>query len=350
MGDTDPNLWADAMAAFDAWAELAPPDRPVWLAALATAQPALHERLAALIRADGDADDRSFLSPGAELRASAISSLEGQRLGPWLVERLIGSGGMGQVWLARRTDGAYDGQAAIKLMRLASADAGANARFAREGRLLGRLNHPHIAKLLDAGVTPSGERYLVLEYVEGERIDRWCDAQHLSIAQRVALFIGVCKAVAHAHENLVVHRDLKPSNIFVTEAGDVKLLDFGVAKLIEDDSDDAGTALTREAGSPLTPEYASPEQIEGKELDGRSDVFKAWLGFGLPTHYFLDAQGIIRDRHYGPMTMGQAATIVEGLLAAEASPRASAAPTAGTSSVPTTSPAESVSASPAPTG
>jgi len=284
MGDTDPKVWAEAMAAFDAWAELAPPDRPAWLAALATAQPALHERLAALIRADGDADDRSFLSPGAELRASAISSLEGQRLGPWLVERLIGSGGMGQVWLARRTDGAYDGQAAIKLMRLASADAGANARFAREGRLLGRLNHPHIAKLLDAGVTPSGERYLVLEYVEGERIDRWCDAQHLSIAQRVALFIGVCKAVAHAHENLVVHRDLKPSNIFVTEAGDVKLLDFGVAKLIEDDSDDAGTALTREAGSPLTPEYASPEQLEGGPISTATDVF----GLGLVLYGLLN--------------------------------------------------------------
>lgn len=115
-------------------------------------------------------------------------------------------------------------------MRLAVADAGANERFAREGRLLGRLNHPNIARLLDAGVTPSGERFLVLEYVEGERIDRWCDEHRLTVAERVALFVAVCKAVAHAHENLVVHRDLKPSNIFVTAGGDVKLLDFGVAR------------------------------------------------------------------------------------------------------------------------
>ena len=116
---------------------------------------------------------------------------------------------MGQVWLARRTDGLYDGLAAIKLMRLSAIDAGANARFAREGQLLGRLNHPSIARLLDAGVTESGERYLVLEYVDGERIDRYCDQRRLTVAQRIALFMVVCQAVAHAHENLVVHRDLR---------------------------------------------------------------------------------------------------------------------------------------------
>ncbi len=139
---------------------------------------------------------------------------------------------MGQVWLAHRTDGLYDGLAAIKLLRLAMADAGANARFAREGQLLGRLSHPNIARLLDAGATASGERYLLLEHVDGERIDHYCDHHRLTVAQRVALFIVVCDAVAHAHENLVVHRDLKPSNIFVTASGEVKLLDFGVAKLL----------------------------------------------------------------------------------------------------------------------
>jgi hypothetical protein len=260
------------MAAFDVWSELPEAERFAWLQTLAAAKPELHVRVLALIDADRDAEERSFLSPDATPEGAPATGLEGQRLGPWLVERLIGSGGMGQVWLARRTDGLYDGLAAIKLMRLASADAGANARFAREGRLLGRLNHPNIARLLDAGVTAAGERYLVLEYVEGERIDRWCDAHRLTLAQRVALFTGVCRAVAHAHENLVVHRDLKPSNIFVAENGEVKLLDFGVAKLLEDESGES-TALTQEAGAAMTPQYAAPEQLTGGAVSTATDVY-----------------------------------------------------------------------------
>ena len=178
---------------------------------------------------------------------------------------------MGQVWLARRTDGLYDGLAAIKLMRLASPDAGANERFAREGRLLGRINHPHIARLFDAGVGAAAS-------------DTWCwntsrangstagATRIATIAERVALFIGVCQAVAHAHENLVVHRDLKPSNIFIRDDGEVKLLDFGVAKLIEDDAGEA-TELTREAGAAMTPQYAAPEQLRGGAVSTATDVY-----------------------------------------------------------------------------
>ncbi|MDQ2928705.1 MAG: serine/threonine protein kinase [Pseudomonadota bacterium] len=246
-------------------------DRAAWLTGLADSDADLHAKVETLIRADEEADERSFLSPASDLSAAA-AGLAGQRLGPWLIERLLGSGGMGQVWLARRTDGLYDGLAAIKLMRLASADAGANQRFAREGRLLGRLNHPHIARLLDAGVSAAGERYLVLEYVEGECIDLWCDEHRLTIAQRVALFVGVCQAVAHAHENLVVHRDLKPSNIFISDGGEVKLLDFGVAKLIEEGAGES-TELTREAGAAMTPQYAAPEQLSGGAVSTATDVY-----------------------------------------------------------------------------
>ena len=244
-------VWTDAMAAFDAWSDWPEADRAGWLAELAAAQPELHERLAALIRADGEAEHRSFLEPVAGTAATPAAGLPGQHLGPWLIDRLVGTGGMGQVWLAHRTDGLYDGRAAIKLMRAAVADASANSRFAREGQLLGRLSHPNIARLLDAGVTGLGERYLVLEFVDGERIDRYCDRLRLTVAQRVALFIVVCAAVAHAHENLVVHRDLKPSNIFVTADGQVKLLDFGVAKLLVEGADPAGdeSELTRSAGA-----------------------------------------------------------------------------------------------------
>jgi len=242
---------------------------------MAAAQPALHDHVAALIRADQEAQAGSFLNPEANAAPPAAASLEGQRLWPWLIERLIGSGGMGHVWLARRTDGLYDGRAAIKLMRLAVADAAANGRFAREGQLLGRLSHPNIARLLDAGVTGSGERYLVLEFVDGERIDHYCDQRRLTVAQRVALFIVVCQAVAHAHENLVVHRDLKPSNIFVTADGQVKLLDFGVAKLLVDGADPAGgdSELTRSGGAAMTPQYASPEQLTGGIVTTATDVY-----------------------------------------------------------------------------
>jgi serine/threonine protein kinase/tetratricopeptide (TPR) repeat protein len=282
---TDPRQWAAALAAFEAWAETPEAARATWLEAMAAAEPELHGRVVSLIRADRDAEGGSFLSLEIAPRAET-ASLEGRQLGPWKIERLIGSGGMGQVWLARRTDGLYEGLAAIKLMRLSALDAGANGRFAREGQLLGRLSHPNIARLLDAGVTESGERYLVLEYVDGERIDRYCDQRRLTVAQRIALFIVVCQAVAHAHENLVVHRDLKPSNIFVTADGQVKLLDFGVAKLLEgDDAESAGDAsdLTRSGGAAMTPEYASPEQLSGGTVTTATDVY----GLGLVLYGLL---------------------------------------------------------------
>ena len=141
-----------------------------------------------------------------------------------------------------------------------------------EGQILGRLSHTHIARLLDAGFTVQGQRYLVLEYVDGERIDTYCDAHRLDVNARVALFRQVCEAVSHAHANLIVHRDLKPSNILVERDGTVKLLDFGVAKLLADEDTDA-TQLTRLAGAALTPEYAAPEQIEGGAITTATDVY-----------------------------------------------------------------------------
>jgi tetratricopeptide (TPR) repeat protein len=264
-----PELTRAALAQFDIWAELAEPERPQWLSALAGRDPALHRRLLALIEADQKASDQPFLSP-----ALPPASLVGQMFGPWRVQSLIGTGGMAQVWLARRVDGLYDGTAAIKLLRLASVDPGANERFAREGQFLARLSHPNIARLLDAGVTGSGERFLVLEYIDGERIDSWCNRHRLTLSQRMALFIVVCKAVAHAHENLIVHRDLKPSNIFVAAGGEVKLLDFGVAKLLDDDAaNPPGQDLTRDLGPALTPAYAAPEQLAGGPISTATDVY-----------------------------------------------------------------------------
>ena len=199
----------------------------------------------------------------------------GTRLGAWELREVIGSGGMGEVWAASRSDGLHQGRAAVKLLRATPGDAAlsamVNARFAREGELLAKLTHPHIAQLLDAGLAPDGTRYLVLEYVTGERIDRWCDARQLSLPARLALLQQVCSAVAFAHANLIVHRDLKPANLLVTDEGHAKLLDFGVAKLLEDGAD--GDELTRVGAAGLTPEYAAPEQINGAVITVATDVY-----------------------------------------------------------------------------
>jgi serine/threonine-protein kinase len=190
------------------------------------------------------------------------------------LERLLGRGGMGAVWLAHRSDGRYAGRAAVKLLNLSLLGrAGSTDRFKREGSALARLTHPNIARLIDAGVTGEGQPYLVLEYVEGEPIDRWCEARSFDVAARVRLFLQVVDAVAHAHSKLILHRDLKPPNILVTPDGQVKLLDFGIAKLLDDEQPHMPSALTRFPGHAFTPEYAAPEQVQGAEVTTATDVY-----------------------------------------------------------------------------
>ncbi len=198
-----------------------------------------------------------------------VSSEQGElQLGAYTLETPLGQGGMGSVWLARRSDGRYEGRAAVKLLNAALVGRPAEQRFVREGSVLARLRHPHIAQLTDAGISPRGQPYLVLEYVEGERIDAYAVRRGLGIEARVRLFLDVVSAVSHAHTQLIVHRDLKPSNILVTADGTVKLLDFGIAALL---GDGAGE-MTRELGSMLTPEYAAPEQLLGQQVTTATDV------------------------------------------------------------------------------
>ena len=170
---------------------------------------------------------------------------------------------MGSVWLGRRSDGRYEGQVAIKLLNAALVGRGGEERFRREGVILARLGHPHIASLIDAGVSNTGQPYLVLELVNGEHIDVYCDERRLSIERRIRLFLDVLSAVSHAHANLIVHRDLKPSNVLVNQAGAVKLLDFSIAKLMEDNG---VSRLTQDSGAALTPKYAAPEQVTGEPI------------------------------------------------------------------------------------
>jgi tetratricopeptide (TPR) repeat protein len=181
-------------------------------------------------------------------------------------------GGMGTVWRARRSDGRFEGFVAVKLLNLALIGPRGDERFRREGTLLARLAHPNVARLIDAGVTPAGQPFLVLEYVEGTPIDAFADERRLTVEERLRLFLQVAEAVAHAHANLIVHRDLKPSNVLVRPDGQVKLLDFGIGKLLE--PDEPGRAeLTREGGLALTPEFAAPEQIAGEAVTTATDVY-----------------------------------------------------------------------------
>ncbi len=198
--------------------------------------------------------------------------LEGRHFSGYTVIRELGRGGMGCVYLAERSDDMFHRQAAIKLVLPPANTPSVIARFQQEREILASLDHPHIAKLLDAGVTEEGWPYFVMEYVDGQPIHRWCDERKLNISQRVELFRGVADAVGYAHQHLVVHRDLKPSNIFVTHDGQVKLLDFGIAKVLEaNHAGEAPETVTLERV--MTPEYASPEQVNGAAITTLSDVY-----------------------------------------------------------------------------
>ena len=213
------------------------------------------------------------LEAGDEASARGASGLEpGARVGPYELIRLLGAGGMAEVWLARRADGAFKREVALKLPMFAHAQAGLEARFARERDILASLEHPHIARLYDAGVGAEGLPYLAMEYVQGALLTDWCDAHRLGIPERLGLFLQVLEAVQYAHEKKVIHRDLKPSNILVTDSGQVRLLDFGVARLLEAEEADQ-PALTSVYGRALTPDYASPELLRGDSLDERSDLY-----------------------------------------------------------------------------
>jgi eukaryotic-like serine/threonine-protein kinase len=254
--------------------------RRAWLESLPTEHrdlaPALRE---ALLPEELEAAARNGLTSlpklgaaeGADL-ASASGLKPGARVGPYELIRPLGAGGMAEVWLARRADGAFKREVALKLPMLAHARVGLEARFARERDILASLEHPYIARLYDAGVDPQGLPYLAMEYVQGEPLTGWCDAHRLGIPERLGLFLQVLEAVQYAHEKQVIHRDLKPSNILVTESGQVRLLDFGVARLLEGEETDQ-PALTSLYGRALTPDYASPELLRGDPIDERSDLY-----------------------------------------------------------------------------
>ena len=273
----DRSQWQALSARFDEALELPQAERAAWLQRLAASDPALADRLARMLAsADADAPEtRGFarrLSAALDADEAPAGAQAGDRLGPWHLVRKLGEGGMGEVWLASRVDGLYEAEVAIKLLRGDLSGPGLAARFARERALLARLAHPGIARLLDAGL--EGERaYLVLEYVAGLTLSEHVSQRGLGVAERVQLLLGVARAVEHAHAQLIVHRDLKPGNVMVDAEGQPKLLDFGIAALLDDSGAAADSPLTRQAGRRLTPAYAAPEQILGAPISVATDVY-----------------------------------------------------------------------------
>lgn len=247
--------------------------RALRLAHIRDTDSGLADDLSALLHRQSVIEEQGFLD-GLATPLPVEPELAGRPIGSYRLERLLGRGGMGAVWLAQRSDGQYAGHAAVKLLNLSLLGPAGTERFKREGSALARLTHPNIARLIDAGVTSEGQPYLVLEYVEGQPIDRWCEASALDVRSRVRLFLQVLDAVAHAHSKLILHRDLKPPNILVTADGQVKLLDFGIAKLMDEEQlRSPATALTQFPGRAFTPEYATPEQVEGAEVTTATDVY-----------------------------------------------------------------------------
>ncbi len=251
--------------------DLDPAEREHWLSTLPHEHARLKQTLDEMLSRRGGVETDIFAKP---LGRATAAWVKGSDVGSYRLIREIGLGGMGAVWLAEPSDGILKRRVALKLPLFAIHNTSLAERFDRERDILASLTHPNIARLYDAGTTPTGQPYMALEYVEGLTITQHCDAQKLSIRDRISLFLQMLGAVQHAHSNLVLHRDLKPSNVLVTPDGQVKLLDFGIAKLISGtDVAVEESALTQLGGQALTPDYASPEQISGAALTTASDVY-----------------------------------------------------------------------------
>jgi non-specific serine/threonine protein kinase/serine/threonine-protein kinase len=270
-----PLNWADVETVFAEALERPLTDRPAFLDAICAGQPELRAEVESLLGShDASAD---FLEASLVLcpadDAPSADAMIGQRIGAFTLEELIGRGGMGVVYRAERRDADFTQRVAIKVVEIALRRPEVWQRFRSERQILATLSHPHIVALLDGGVTPQGQAYLVMEYVEGVPITTYCTRGRLGLVDRLALMQRVCGAVQYAHEHGVVHRDLKPANILVTPDGELKVLDFGIAKLRHADRPDDGADTTDAALRPLTPNYASPEQWRGLPVTTACDIY-----------------------------------------------------------------------------
>jgi serine/threonine-protein kinase len=298
-----PERWLRIEELFEAAVELTPEQRSRYLSEACGNDVALRRQVESLIFSSDDSDKvfeqaiRNAVAHAPAMEASLI----GQHVGPYLIDGELGHGGMGTVYLARRDDEEYKKQVAIKLIRGGIATPDLLRRFRSERQILANLDHPNIARLLDGGTTESGTPYVVMDYVDGEPLDEYCDRSRLTTEARLALFRSVCAAIQYAHQNLVVHRDIKPGNILVTREGQPKLLDFGIAKLLADDEIQS-RAETKPNIRLMTPEYASPEQVRGDQVTTASDVYS----LGVLLYELLSGHRPYRFKSYTPLEVEQA--------------------------------------------
>lgn len=304
MSKTPTADWQRIEALFFACEELTQAVRGPFLDRECADDHALRSEVERLLAADGAVGDRlqkvvqrAVLAESLD-QAAAPASAEPTQLGPFRVLRVLGQGGMGTVYLGERADGVFQQQVAIKVVKLGLVGPLVERRFKRERQILARLEHPAIARLLDGGTSSDGQPYLVMEYIDGQPIDDYCDALRLTVDARLALYCAVCAGVQIAHSNLIVHRDIKPGNILVTADGQPKLLDFGISKLLDDDEGAGGGSLTLLGQRLLTPEYASPEQVRDEPITTAVDIY----ALGLLLHRLLSG-----DRPYElPTSNGEA--------------------------------------------
>jgi serine/threonine-protein kinase len=271
MVSMDPQRWQRLESVFFEALERAPAERAAFLDAACEGDGIFRAEVEAVLAAHDDGADRDDAMAGDEA-ANPANAMIGARIGPYRLETLIGRGGMGEVYRATRVDEQYHQEVAVKLVRPGLATREVIRRFRVERQILANLQHPNIATLLEGGVTPDGQPYLVMQYVRGATITAYADERGLSTVDRLQLFRIVCDAVQYAHANLVVHRDLKPSNILVTDDGQVRLLDFGIAKLLDPGTSPGDDALTGDTLA-FTPEHAAPEQLRREPVTTATDVY-----------------------------------------------------------------------------
>src|ERR1035441_2803575 len=264
-----PDKFQELRSSFDQLLELSPEERVRSLEDISNRDAAQGAELRRLLEEQAHGTALLDRSPVESL---SLPRLERRQLGPYFLERAIGSGGMGVVYEAMRVDGSFRKRVAIKILRRDLGSSRFLARFDSERQILGRLEHPHIASIFDGGDAPEGDPYFVMEFVDGVPITKYAETHQLTVSQRLDLFLQACDAVQYAHRNLTVHRDLKPSNILVTETGAIKLLDFGVAKLIEGETSAADGGPPPEAL--LSPVLPPPEQIPPEPASTSGDIFQ----------------------------------------------------------------------------
>jgi non-specific serine/threonine protein kinase/serine/threonine-protein kinase len=305
-----PERWQRLQALFNAAMELTPEQQNAFLDQACGDDLTLRREAESLINSQNDATQRlqSVIRDAVEVVTLEDGpSAVGRSIGAYRIIDVLGHGGMGDVYLAVRADDEYQKRVAIKVVQHDLGNAEILRRFRNERQILAGLDHPNIARLLDGGTTSDGMPYVVMEYVQGEPIDRYCENHRLSIEERLRLFREVCAAVHYAHQNLIVHRDIKPGNILVNAEGTPKLLDFGIAKLLNPELNQQAEAVTRMAMRLMTPEYASPEQIRGEPITTASDIYS----LGVVLYELLTGQRPYRFKTYASPEIEQIVSFQE---------------------------------------